>query len=120
MKLLVSGAREGFDPDRLELVLNFYLEDHGPKLVIIEGCAAGVDTQAYLWALKNHVPVLHYPAPWQHLGKRAGAWRNRAMLASLQPDGVLCFHHDLSKSRGTRDMYNEAQRRGIPTALVTR
>ena len=119
MKLLVSGAREGFDQRRLEEVLGRFLHQHGKELVIIEGCARGVDTQAFEWAQRNHVPVLHYPAPWNHLGKPAGRWRNRAMLRFFTPDHVVCFHEDIyGTSRGTRDMLDEATKRQIPTMLV--
>jgi hypothetical protein len=120
MKLLVSGAREGFNQRRLDEVLGGYLAEHGDALVIIEGCAPGVDTQAFEWAKRNRVPVLHYPAPWTHLGKPAGRWRNRAMLRILQPDHVVAFHADIyGTSRGTRDMVEIATESGIPTHLIS-
>lgn len=114
MKILVSGAREGFDQRRLELVLNAYLAIHGENLVIVEGCAPGVDTQAFEWARSNDVPVAHYPAPWGHLNKSAGPWRNRAMVQAYAPDLVLVFHDDLyGRSRGSRDMLEYATQQGI-------
>lgn len=120
MKLLVSGAREGFSQRRIDEVLGRYLELHGRDLVIIEGCAKGVDTQTFEWAQRHKVPVLHYPAPWTHLGKPAGAWRNRAMLRFFRPDQVVCFHDDIyGRSRGTKDMLDEAIKRDIPTALIS-
>lgn len=117
MKLLVSGAREGYPKWDLERVLARYLAAD-KSLVIIEGCAPGVDTQAFEWAQANNIPVLHYPAPWNHLGKPAGRWRNRAMLKILQPDEVVCFHKDIENSKGTRDMALIAQTAGIPTQVV--
>jgi hypothetical protein len=119
MKLLVSGSRDGFDQHVIDVYLMKYLAEHGrSNLVIIEGCARGVDTQAYAWALRNGVQTLHFPAPWQHLGKPAGAWRNRQMLLLGQPDEVLCFHPDVKNSRGTRDMATAARKRGVPVVFV--
>lgn len=121
MKLLVSGTRAGFNPARIEEILDVYLRDcriRHEDLVIIEGCANGVDTQANAWAQYHAVPVLHYPAPWNHLGRKAGLWRNRAMLKILKPDKVVCFHPDIAKGKGTRDMALIAARAGIPVHLV--
>lgn len=121
MKLLVSGTREGFSQEKLEEVLGQYLsksQASGEALVIIEGCATGVDTQAYQWATRRSVHVIHYPAPWGHLGKTAGAWRNRAMLRFFKPDQVVCFHPDISNGRGTRDQALAARNAGIPLHTV--
>ena len=119
MRILVSGAREGFNQRRIDEVLDIELQQHGAKLAIIEGCARGVDTQAVDWARRNHVPVLHFPAPWSHLGKSAGPWRNRAMLRFFNPDLVICFHANIEQSRGTRDMLEEAKRRSVPARLIS-
>lgn len=121
MKLLVSGTRAGFDPQRIIEVLDSYLalcRTKHEELVIIEGCAAGVDTQAFQWAESRSVPVLHYPAPWTHVGRKAGPWRNRAMLKILKPDRVVCFHPDIANGKGTRDMALIAARAAVPVRLV--
>lgn len=120
MILLVTGAREGFDQRTIDVVLGRYLHQFGEKLVIGEGCQRGVDTQAFEWANRNKVPVLHYPAPWTHLGKGGGRWRNRAMLKFFTPDRVIAFHDDLDgRSRGTRDMVNIAVAANIPTHVIS-
>lgn len=120
MILLVTGAREGFDQHTIDVALGRYLHQFGEKLVIVEGCAPGVDTQAFRWASRNKVPVLHYPAPWSHLGRSAGSWRNRAMLKFHAPDRVIAFHDDLDgRSRGTRDMVNIAMAANIPTHVIS-
>lgn len=121
MKILVSGTREGFSQTRIDEVLDGYLVEcraKGEQLAIIEGCARGVDTQAFEWAQRNTVPVAHYPAPWDHLGKRAGPWRNRMMLKAYRPDVVVCFHPDIAKGRGTRDMAQAAAKAGYKVHLV--
>ena len=118
MKLLVTGARDGFDQAQIDRYLGRYLHQFGDKLVIIEGCARGVDTQAWEWAKAHKVPVLHYPAPWSHLGKPAGRWRNLAMLRVLQPDRVVSFHATLHLSKGTKHMVEAAMKENVPTHMI--
>ena len=126
MRLIVSGAREGFDATRLNSVLDGYREQYGDALVVIEGCAPGVDTQAAEWADRNRIPVWHQPAPWTHLPRwKAGPWRNRAMLKVAMTLGeedivqLVCFHDDIEgRSRGTRDMRDAALAEGIPVHVV--
>jgi hypothetical protein len=121
VRILVSGPREGFDQRRIELTLDRYLQiARREDFVLIEGCARGVDTQAWLWAKSRGLAnqVLHRPAPWSHLDKAAGRWRNRIMLRD-KPDRVVVFHPDIEKGHGTKDMFEAANAAGLPVHLVS-
>lgn len=87
--------------------------------VVIEGEARGADTMAREAAEQLGIPVLPFPADWTRFGKAAGPIRNRQMLTEGKPTEVIAFHHDISKSRGTRDMVVQARKHGIPTAVYT-
>lgn len=47
-------------------------------------------------------------------GKAAGPIRNQHMLDGYHPDMVVFFHHDLSSSKGTKDMVERARKAGVP------
>ncbi len=57
-----------------------------------------------------------HPANWDQYHRAAGPLRNREMLKEA-PDIVLAFHDDLSQSKGTRDMVNQALKAGVPTII---
>jgi hypothetical protein len=94
---------------------------------IVEGCADGADTHAYRWAKAQPRPkpfVEHEPAPWGHLARAAGPYRNRAMLRRHDVGLVLAFHEaeDLEAltGSGTADMVRAAKRAGLPTYVLPR
>lgn len=70
--------------------------------------------------MPDYMPVIHrpFPADWKQYGKAAGPIRNKQMLDEGQPDLVLCFHDDIEKSKGTKNMYELAKARGIKTKLI--
>ncbi len=61
--------------------------------------------------------VEKYPAKWNLYGKGAGHIRNKEMIDKGKPDKVVAFHSDISKSKGTRNMINQAKKLGIPTEI---
>lgn len=84
--------------------------------MVIEGGAKGADTIAYDESERIGMVVQVYPARWDLYGRAAGPIRNHAMLEE-NPDLVLAFHSDITKSKGTFDTIREAKRRGIPVIL---
>ena len=98
-----------------------------PLQTVVEGCADGADTLAYRWAQQAGTSpprVEHEPAPWSHLGKRAGPYRNRAMLRRHEVGLALGFHDDPNvealEHSGTADMAKAARRIQVPTFILPR
>jgi hypothetical protein len=91
-----------------------------PGTIIIEGEARGADTLARIEAEKCGFTVLRFPADWKAYGRAAGPVRNTAMLKALldspDPDKwVIAFHNDIASSKGTKNMVEQARRKGVRT-----
>ncbi len=97
---------------------------------IIQGCANGADTMSAkiskvlglkLISSKDNADVINkpgFPANWDKYGKAAGAIRNKQMLDEGKPDLVLAFHTNIEKSRGTKNVIEQAKKRGIKVLLI--
>ena len=120
MKVLVCGNRHWDNINSIMSELEILTFTDGDNFLITGGCS-GADYMAEcitrntdlsdFWTIK----VFH--ADWDKHGKSAGPIRNREML-DMEPDIVLAFHGDLSKSKGTKDCVFEANRRGIRVVLI--
>lgn len=115
MKILVCGSRIWTSYERIAEVLGRYF----PISEIIHGGCVGADAMAGDYAKATDTKCTVYPADWNRYGKAAGPIRNRLML-DQKPNLVIAFHEEIDKSKGTRDCYEEAIRRGIPVHLVER
>lgn len=101
-----------------------HLYARGTDLNVVEGGCRGADRIAGRWAARMRsrgVGWLRIPAPWDTYGKAAGAIRNGWMLTYLLQSrdlghavGVLAFHDDLERSKGTRGMVTMAEAAGVP------
>jgi len=85
--------------------------------VVIEGGAKGADILAAAAADYFDIPVLTFPADWKKYGRAAGPVRNTQMLTEGKPDMVLAFHDDIDSSKGTRNMVEQAKKKGIPVRV---
>jgi len=97
---------------------------------IIQGCANGADTMSAkiakvlglkLVSSKDNNTVINkhgFPANWNKYGKAAGPIRNKQMLDEGKPDIVLAFHTNIEKSKGTKNMIEQAKKRGIKVLLI--
>jgi len=112
LKILVCGDRY-WDS---KLIIRKWLEYLKPSLVI-EGECEGADILARKAAEELGIPVDPHPANWHRYHLGAGPIRNREML-DVKPDLVLAFHFDIAESRGTADTLFEAEKRGIPYAVI--
>ncbi len=109
MILLVAGGRD----IRLSKAGNAFLDDlnklHSFDL-LINGGAAGIDSEARAWAKLQSIPVELYKAEWAH-GRRAGPERNRRMAERcLKEPSLICL---LKGGRGTASMFAEATKIGL-------
>lgn len=82
--LLVSGSRGLVDAPWCEARIAEALAQWALKpedvALLVNGNAAGVDTIARRWALKESIPVKLFKPDWGRHGKAAGMIRNREML----------------------------------------
>lgn len=119
IRIVVSGARSWENPLPIREVMrrlsDIYYADQ--ELLIITGGAPGVDTIVKREAEKLGVHVAEIDALWAAFNRSAGPRRNSVMLA-LEPRWLICFHWDLTESRGTRNCWEQAERQGIRRRLI--
>lgn len=70
----------------------------------------GVDWLARIWAAKNNLQIISYPAYWHVYGRMAGMIRNSVMIR--QCEAVIAVWD--GKSPGTKDVIKKALARKIP------
>lgn len=113
MKVLVCGGRKWLN---VEIITKRLLELPA-NAIIIEGGCSGADLISRNVALDIGLEVVEFPAAWRKYGKPAGMLRNLKML-NTNPQLVIAFHNDLSKSKGTKNMVSEARKRGIEVEVI--
>lgn len=87
--------------------------------VIIQGMCRGADTIARSAALRYGLAVEDYPAYWDLYGRAAGPIRNAVMIKKGKPDIVVAFHDNIEKSKGTKNMLEQAKKANIKCVLIT-
>ncbi len=106
---LFCGDREWTDiiPIKREM-----LKRKGSIKLIVQGGARGADKIAKILADSYGISCKTEEAKWKENGKAAGPIRNQKMLDKFDPDVVLAFHRDITKSKGTKDMVERARKHG--------
>jgi hypothetical protein len=113
--VIICGTRLGVKPDLVRDAIVRLKAAH-PDLVVVQGAAQGVDTQARCFAMQLDVPCEAHPARWKELGVKAGPIRNQEMLDS-GVDEVVAFPA-AAESRGTDDMIRRALGAGVPVTVL--
>src|SRR5580704_10932364 len=108
MRILVCGSHRFGERSAVWAQLD-RLHAKRPVSLVIQGGAEFVDRFAKEWAEARGIPCDEYKAYWKIHGKTAGPIRNRAMLVSGRPDGVVAFPGE----NGTANMIQQARRAGI-------
>lgn len=106
MRVIVTGSRDWTDREAIRKVLEALPRD----ATIVHGGARGADSIAGEIAGELGMTVEVHPAKWDEFGKRAGMVRN-AEMAHLGADYCVAF--PLYGSRGTQDMMDRCERKGI-------
>lgn len=114
MKVLVCGGRRFRDAALLREILD-KIHMLNPIKLLVNGGAAGADTLAASWAVRNLVPVKTEFAEWNRYGNDAGPIRNKLMLDRYAPDLVVAFEG----GSGTKNMLIQAQRAKVKRVIVT-
>ena len=107
MKVVIAGSRDITD---YSILLKAIKECPFQITEVISGCARGVDTLGEQFAEDYGLKLHLFPADWKRLRNAAGPIRN-AQMADFA-DAVLCVWD--GKSPGTKDMMNQAKKRGLP------
>jgi hypothetical protein len=111
--MLICGDRNWTDKDLLQKVMSTF----PPGTTVIHGGARGADSIAGDVAKELGFSVVVFKADWKRFGKAAGVLRNVEMLNDGKPDGVIAFHHDIRKSKGTAHMVKIAKEKGIEVEI---
>lgn len=106
MKVIIAGSRSIIDP----AIVVAAVEASGFKIAeVVSGCCRGVDKLGEKWAEDRGLPVKRFLANWGKHGKSAGPIRNREMAEYA--DALIAIWD--GKSRGTANMIEEAEKRGL-------
>ena len=106
MKVIIAGGRDITD---YSLVSSALAESGFIPTEIVSGMAPGVDTLAVQYAQENNLPLQQFWAEWNFYGKSAGPIRNRKMAE--YGDALIAIWD--GESRGTKNMIEEATKRGL-------
>ena len=82
--------------------------------IILSGLAKGADTLAIRYADEHNYQWHGYAADWGRYGKSAGIRRN-AMMAD-EADALIAFWD--GSSRGTKNMIEQAQTKGLQIRII--
>ena len=106
MKVIIAGSRTGAKFADVQKAIEQAQFD---ITFVVSGKANGVDTLGEVWALKNNIKVIEFPAEWVKWGKSAGYRRNVEM--ANYADALIAVWD--GKSVGTKHMINIAKDKGL-------
>lgn len=118
MRILVCGAREWNNFDKIKAVLTPY-GDKPEEHTLIHGGCRGADCIAGYIGKQLNMNIQVFEAQWKKYGRGAGPVRNLQMIDEGKPDIVYAFHECIEKSRGTKDMVNRAKKHNIEVIVVS-
>ena len=108
LRILICGDREWYEYNIIkDTLLEVINNDINNVECIIQGCARGADLMGKKVAFEIGIPkekILDFPANWGKHHRAAGPIRNQQMIDEGKPNTVLAFHHNISKSKGTKDI----------------
>jgi hypothetical protein len=106
MKTIIAGGRTITD---YSLVLSAIGESEFEITEVVSGMAPGVDTLAIQYSRQHNLPLKEFHADWNQYRRAAGPIRNREMAEYGE---ALIAIWD-GESRGTKNMIEEATKRGL-------
>jgi len=115
-KVIICGGRNAAEQSCGE-VLEEFISRLRSDCVVIHGGCKGIDTIAGKYAKQRGLTVIVFPAEWNKYGRSAGMIRNEEMLEQ-SPDFVVGFHPELSQSKGTKNMIDISNKKGVRTMWV--
>ena len=115
-RVIIAGTRDFKDYELLKSYCDYMLSQKaqsGEEITIISGGASGADTLGEKYAKERGYNLLQFPAQWETYGRQAGPIRNREMAKNA--DALIALWD--GKSRGTKNMIEEAKKRGLRVAV---
>lgn len=106
MKTIIAGGRTITD---YSLVLSAIGESEFEITEIVSGMAPGVDTLAVQYGQEKQLPLKEFHANWNEYKRAAGPIRNREM--AVYGEALIAIWD--GESRGTKNMIEEATKRGL-------
>lgn len=118
-KIIIAGSRTFNDYELVRKTMSALFGNISPsQMEIISGhCPSGADRLGEMFAERNGIRLTLFPADWDKHGKAAGPIRNKQMSEYVSSDGYLVAFWD-GKSRGTKNMIEEAHRVGATVKIV--
>lgn len=118
-KIIIAGSRTFNDYELVRKTMSTLFGNISPsQMEIISGhCPSGADHLGEMFAERNGIRLTLFPADWNKYGKAAGPIRNKQMAEYVSSDGYLVAFWD-GKSRGTKNMIEEAYRVGVTVKIV--
>lgn len=118
-KIIIAGSRTFNDYELVRKTMSALFGNIAPsQMEIISGhCPSGADHLGEMFAERNGIRLVLFPADWEKYGKAAGPIRNKQMSEYVSSDGYLIAFWD-GKSRGTKNMIEEAYRVGATVKIV--
>lgn len=115
-RVIIAGTRYFNDYSLLKETTDRLLADKitaGYSIVIVSGGCAGADLLGERYAKENGYSIDRYPAEWKKYGKKAGIMRNAVMADNA--DALIAYWDGIS--RGTKNMIDEARKRGLAVRI---
>lgn len=113
-KVIIAGGRDYNNYQQMITMMDAYLENRHPHVIIISGGAKGADSLGESYAALRGYKLIVMKADWDKYGKRAGYLRNKDMLDVA--DASVCFWDEVS--RGTGHMVRISKESGKPCRVV--
>lgn len=107
MRVIIAGGRDVHD---YNLVLDAVDKCPFRISAVVSGGATGVDRLGEQYATEMNLPLHIYFADWKTKGKAAGPIRNAKMAENA--DALIAIWD--GKSKGTKNMIETAEKRGLP------
>ena len=108
MKVIIAGGRYFNDYEKLCQYCDKVLQNQF-NIEIVSGGAKGADSLGEKYAKERNYGMKRFPAAWSEFGRSAGVIRNAEMASYA--DVLIAFWD--GKSRGTRNMINLAEKKGL-------
>lgn len=118
-RVLVCGDRDWPCFDLADRIVERLRVRYGRDLVIVHGCARGVDGAFDSAAKVRGLSCELHPAKWEVNGLTGGPIRNQEMV-DAGAAFLICVHRHLDGSKGSRDCVERALEAGIPCYLIDR
>ena len=112
-RVIIAGTRTFDNYSLLREYADFKLSSIEDSIEIVSGGAQGADALGERYAREKGYSLRVFPADWAQYGRRAGPMRNRQMADYA--DALLAYWD--GKSRGTKNMIEEARARGLKVGI---